>query len=369
MYVSASRILCIAYAQEQFLHDGDVCNLGSLNLEKFCTGERYDYNDGVGKRHGVDVKLLKRVTTIATRMLDNVIDLSEYPVDRVNETRLANRRIGISVMGFADMLLQLRVPYNSGEGRGIAEMVMGFIQQAGHDASAQLAREKGVFPAWPQSVYYERGEVRRNAAITTVAPTGTISMMYNVSGGLEPYFALAYYYKNILGGATQLQYVNKHLQEMLEEAGVYSDQLMHDIIMRGSLADFKQIPKQLREVFVTAMDITAKDHILMQAAFQKQCDNSISKTINFPNDATREDCAQGFYMAWKAGCKGCTVYRDGSRLLQVLNLNTAKTEDEAEVIISPRNSKSGCPDCTAPLVSSEGCSNCIMCGYSACEKI
>jgi ribonucleoside-diphosphate reductase alpha chain len=281
-------------------------------------------------------------------------------------------------MGFADMLIKLGVGYGTEQGRRVAERVMGVIQTASHDASYDLAVEKGVFPNFAQSVFCAEGRPQRNAAVTTVAPTGAISMIFDVSGGLEPYFALAYYYKGILGGSVQLSYVNKHLRAALEAEGIYTPELMDRICNAkcGSVAGMPEVPAALQKVLVTSMDISADAHILMQAAFQRECDNSISKTINFPNSATHADCAAGYIKAWQNGCKGCTVYRDGSRDLQVLNTNASKEEPtngpEAPEPTPPSSplsrSSDGCPDCPSPLVRSEGCLSCSNCGYSACER-
>ncbi len=298
---------------EQFLHDGDVCNLGSINLEMFVTPEKK-----------IDFDRLKDVTTVATRMLDNVVDISDFPAERVNSVARANRRVGLGIMGFADMLYLLGVPYNSQEGRKVAEDVMRTIQETSHRTSQDLAKEKGVFPNWEKSIYHLQGVKMRNAALTNIAPTGTISMLFDVSGGVEPYFALAYHYKGILGGDVELSYVNKHLERALKERGIFSEELMNTIIEKGSLQDIPEIPDDIKKIFVVAMDISSEDHTRMQAAFQKHLDNSISKTINFKNDATKEDVLQGYLLAWELRCKGCTVYRDGSREVQILNLNNSK---------------------------------------------
>lgn len=299
-------------------------------------------------------------------MLDNVIDLSEYPIERVNATRLANRRIGLGVMGFADMLMKLREGYGTRRGRAIGRLVMHTINVASHEMSSELAAEKGAFPNWSASIYGEAMVPRRNSAVTTVAPTGSIAMIFDVSGGLEPYFALSYHYEAVLGGNVELRYLNKHLVAALEEEGLNTPEIMAKVIKYGTLKDIPEIPPRLREVFVTSMDITADQHIEMQAAFQKETDNSISKTINFRNDATHEDCAQGYLKAWKSGCKGCTLYRDGSRFLQVLNLNTDENAPAPEVPLT--GSGKACPTCDASLVRSEGCLSCLGCGYSACER-
>jgi ribonucleoside-diphosphate reductase alpha chain len=404
---------------EQFLHDGDVCNLGSLNLEKFV------------KNGTIDYPRLQAVTKLAVQMLDNVIDVTDFPVERVSTTIRRNRRVGLGIMGFADMLYLLKRGYHTTLGRQTAEEVMACIQQAAHEASSELAAIKGSFPNYDLSIYPEKSMPMRNAALTNIAPTGTTSMMFDVSGGVEPYFALAYHYRNILGGKTQLTYVNKHLQRALEEADLFSPSLMDEIIKVGSLQNIASIPSHIKEVFVTSMDITAEEHILMQAAFQKHVDNAISKTINFPHAATRTNVLEGYVCAWKNGCKGCTVYRNGSRLDQVLNLNSdesetaavkeqeqeqaQKTEAEAEtekdpslltfmtttvgakrvkegemdeeVLMSSQCSATSvpsglgakkarrvssakhtgiCPRCDQPGVPSEGCFYCPSCDYSVC---
>jgi len=312
---------------EQPLHDGDVCNLGSINLEKFVT-----------PNHQVDTTRLREVTRAAIRLLDNVVDISDFPAERVNRTARNNRRVGLGVMGFADMLYQMNIGYHTPEGRTVAEQVMSVIQAAAHEISEELANEKGVFPNFEKSVYAARGVKRRNTALTTIAPTGTISMFFDVSGGIEPYFALAYHYAGILGGDVKLSYVNKHLEAALREAGLYTDELMERIIKTGSLQAIAEIPDHIKKTFVVAMDISAEDHIKMQAAFQKHTDNAISKTINFPNSATKTDVLNGYLLAWRLGCKGCTVYRDGSREVQVLNLNDQPAQElsDARPTITPR---------------------------------
>lgn len=339
-----------------------MCNLGSINLEKF---------DAACDVASVNITELAKVVGIATRMLDNVIDLSEYPVPRLEATRRANRRLGLGVMGFADLLAKKRIGYNTAEARAVAECVMSTVNDFSHAMSTALAYEKGVFSNWGLSKYAAKGELRRNAATTTVAPTGTISMMYDVCGGIEPFFALAYYYDNILGGDVKLQYVNKHLRAALEAGSICTPDLMEKIIRKGSLAAIEEIPPEIRTTFVTSMDISAEEHIAQQAAFQKHCDNSISKTINFPNAAWREDCARGYSIAWESGCKGCTVYRDGSRFMQVLNLNEKKDADPEQhdaAAVCALAAEPRCPDCTWALSRSEGCMLCVACGYSACER-
>ncbi len=369
--------LLLRQCGEQFLHDGDVCNLGSINLEKFV-------KDGQ-----IDFERLKYVTRIAVRMLDNVIDLTAFPVERVNKTFRSNRRIGLGIMGFADMLYQLHIPYNSKEGFATAEKVMGCIQEASHKMSQELSEEKAVFPNWDMSIFKELGVKMRNAALTNIAPTGTTSMILDVSSGVEPYFALAYTKKNILGGS-QLYYLNKHLRQELEKYNLYNEEIMKRIYNEGTLTNIAEIPEEMKRVFVTAMDISAEDHIRMQAAFQNNIDNSISKTCNFPEDATKEDVLKGYLLAWSLGCKGCTVYRNNSRQHQVLELNKdkkstiTKAVEEAKVMVMqttsgetemalhkklPSNPKlmEFCPECDSKVEVKEGCITCVSCGFSLCS--
>ncbi|MCL4393063.1 adenosylcobalamin-dependent ribonucleoside-diphosphate reductase [Patescibacteria group bacterium] len=328
---------------EQFLHDGDVCNLGSINLEKFVTEDKK-----------LDEEKLRQVTRIATRMLDNVIDISDFPVDRVNNVFRANRRIGLGIMGFADMLYLLEIKYNSKEGFAMAEKIMKIISSEARLESQKLAEEKGEFPNFKLSIHKEK---QRNVALTTVAPTGSISMLFDVSSGVEPYFALSYY-KEVMGGQ-KLYYTNKHLEKVLKDNNIYSKELIEKISKTGSLQDIKEIPQKIKDIFVVAMDISAEDHIRMQAAFQKYTDNAISKTCNFPNSATIDDVTQGYILAWKLGCKGCTVYRDGSREVQVLNLLKDKN--------SKKNKKEECPECGNGMEIKEGCATCTSCGFSYCN--
>lgn len=381
---------------EQWLHDGDVCNLGSINLAKFV-------KDGE-----IDEERLIKVTEVSTRLLDNVIDLSDFPVEKVNQTFRNNRRIGLGIMGFADMLYQMRVPYNSEEGRRIGERVMSIVNEASHKMSTKIAEEKGCFPNWEDSIFApsEQNIKRRNSALTTIAPTGSISMLLDCSSGVEPFFALAYY-KQVLGGQ-KLMYVNPYLEAELKRIGLYREDILEKIQKEGTLQNIAEIPEETRKVFVCAMDIDAESHIRMQAAFQRHVDNSISKTINFPNEATRQDVLDGYFLAWELRLKGCTVYRDGSRQEQVLNLNKEEEKNEADedktpvsvakeahpekkevtvtaVEITPPpvgevanrghvslNKKEiikskKCPECESSIQIAEGCMLCLSCGFSACS--
>lgn len=369
---------------EQWLHDGDVCNLGSLNLSKFVTeGE-------------INEEKLKKATRIAVRILDNVIDLTNFPVEKVNTTFRNNRRIGLGIMGFADMLCQMRIPYNSEKGLNTGRKVMKLINDTAHEESEKIAEEKGCFPNWKISIYGPEGKnvKRRNSALTTVAPTGSISTIFDCSSGVEPYFALAYQ-KEVMGGQ-KLCYMNPFLEEELKTLGLYTDEIIEEIEKTGSIQHIEEIPESVRKIYVAAMDITPEDHIRMQAAFQENVDNSMSKTINLPHSATREDVKSAYILAWELGCKGCTVYRDGSRQEQVLRIKSkekkekspepelTKIEEEnfAEEITPPpiikerihasfnkkdiiHNKK--CPECNGDIQIAEGCMLCLSCGFSACS--
>lgn len=302
---------------EQPLLPYEACNLGSINLG-LCVAE----DDGIPT---IDYERIARIVRDSVHFLDNVIDVNHYPLPIIDKNTRLTRKIGLGVMGFADMLLKLGVPYNSVEAEKAAEEVMSLIQSEGRTASAELAEKRGVFPAWRDSVFGEEGFAVRNATVTTIAPTGTISIIADASGGCEPMFAYAFT-KNVMDG-DKLLVCNDLLVEKLKEAGVYSDALMHRIAEEGTLAHILEIPEEIRRVFVCAHDITPEWHIRIQAAFQKYTDNAVSKTINFPNSATREEVKEAYLLAYRLGCKGTTVYRDGSRDSQVLTTGVKKEEE------------------------------------------
>jgi ribonucleoside-diphosphate reductase alpha chain len=297
---------------EQFLHAYDNCNLGSINLARLV------------KDKEVDWERLRFVTRNAVRLMDNVIDKFDFPVPQVTELAKKNRRIGLGIMGFADMLFQLGIQYDSAEGIKTAEQVMGFINKESHKASEDLAAEKAEFPNFDKSIFAIQGIRRRNAALTTVAPTGSISMMFDASSGVEPNFALAYVKQDKDG--QQYKYFNAHFQKALNGLHLTEGQqkeIMDTVLEKGSIQSIDWLSQDIRDIFVVAMDISGQAHMEMQAAFQRHVDNSISKTINLPNSATREDVAGSFVSAWKLGCKAATVYRDGSRQIQILNIGSA----------------------------------------------
>lgn len=307
-------IECCNPCGEQYLHSGDACNLGSINLEKFVN------EDGTMKE-----ERLEEVTRIAVRMLDNVVDLTQFPVKRVDDMFKNNRRIGLGIMGLADMLFLMKLPYNSQEGRDAAAKAMRIIQESAIDESVKLGAEKGNFKNFEKSVWCKKYSTMRNASLTNVAPTGSTAMLLDVSSGVEPYFALAYRRANCLAGKMK-PFVNKHLKKALKEANCYNDEVMEQVLQTGTLQNISSVPESVRKVFVTSLDITPEDHIKMQSLVQKYCCNAISKTINFQNDATEDMVREGFINGWKAGCKGLTVYRNGSRQYQVLETNAKKDE-------------------------------------------
>lgn len=298
---------------EQPLLPYESCNLGSINLVKMARK--------VGGAYEVDYGMLKKTVESAVHFLDNVIEINNYPLDIIDRTTKATRKIGLGVMGFADLLLMLNIPYNSEEGVLLADRIMQYIDLVGHGASSKLAAERGSFPLFGESTMKD-GQPMRNGTVTTIAPTGTISMIAGCSSGVEPVFAYAYI-RNVMDG-TELIETNPILMQRLKDEGLYSEELMRKIAEEGSIAHCEEIPENIRRVFVCAHDIDPIDHINMQAAFQKHTDNAVSKTVNFANSATRDDVREVYELAYRTGCKGVTIYRDGSRDSQVLNIGEVK---------------------------------------------
>ena len=294
---------------EQPLLPMEACNLGSINLAKFVLE--------TGEGPIIDFEGLKQMVGWCVRFLDNTIDMSKYPLPAIDEMVRGNRKIGLGVMGFADMLYQLSIPYNSDEALETAETVMQFIQENAHEASQNLAQERGIFPNWEKSIYKDRNIKLRNATCTTIAPTGTLSIIAGCSSGIEPLFALSFV-RNVMDNDKLLE-VNPYFEEVANDRRFYSRELMDEIAKKGSIKKFKQIPKEVRKVFVTAHDVSPEWHIRMQAAFQKYTDNAVSKTVNLPKDATISDVRQVYNLAYELGCKGVTIYRDGSKENQVLS--------------------------------------------------
>lgn len=315
---------------EQPLLPYEACNLGSINL-KLMVKE----HDG---KTVINWERLSAVTRLAVRFLDDVIDANQYPLDMIAEMVKGNRKIGLGVMGFADMLIRLQVSYASEEAVEYAEKVMQFIQTEGRLESERLAIERGIFLNYKNSVYDGKSKIR-NATITTIAPTGTISMICGVSSGIEPIFAVAYT-KNVLDGTSFIE-VNPLFEDSAQTYGFFSPALMEQIARTGSVHGLAEVPDWLQKVFVTAQEIDPQWHIRIQAAFQKFTDNAVSKTINFSHAADREDIAEAYLLAYKSGCKGLTVYRDGSRDEQVLSVGTGQAGLKPEP--SSEKSKSTSP--------------------------
>lgn len=324
---------------EQPLLPYESCNLGSINLAKMIR-QTNRATDQQSSSYEVHWDKLKDITWKAVHFLDNVIDVNKYPLQKIEEMTRANRKIGLGVMGWADMLIQLGIPYNSHEAIELAEKIMEFIQSEGRKASIKLAEDRGVFPNYKGSIYDGRFPMR-NATITTIAPTGTLSIIAGCSSGIEPLFAISFV-RNVMEG-TKLVEVNPYFERVAKERGFWSRELMERIAEAGSIKDFKEIPQDIKAVFLTAHDITPSDHVKMQAAFQKYVDNAVSKTVNFPHDATPDDVREVYLLAYKLGCKGVTVYRDGSREEQVLS--TGKTKK-----IASSNQESGQPNQTGKIV-------------------
>lgn len=304
---------------EQPLLPYEACNLGSINLSKFVIANSISNE----KEEAIDWNKLKEIIHVAVRFLDNVIDASRFPLEKIAERVCRNRKIGLGVMGFADMLFALEIPYDSEEALNLAEKIMAFIQTEGRNASQQLAEERGAFPAFSESIYKD-GKPLRNATITTIAPTGTLSIIASCSSGVEPIFALAFA-RHVMDGERLIE-VNPYFEKALKSCDLYTPELMEAVTNVGSIASFDFLPQAIRDVFVTAMDISAEAHLRMQAAFQKYTDNAVSKTVNLPNNATVQDIDHIYRLAYTLGCKGVTIYRDGSKSGQVLNIGSKKEE-------------------------------------------
>lgn len=295
---------------EQPLLPYEACNLGSINLAKFFLPEKQG-------DEAIDWDELRRVIHLAVRFLDNVIDASRFPLPQITENVAKNRKIGLGVMGWADLLFQMDIPYDSQGALHLAEKVMGFVHEEARAGSYLLAGERGAFPAYDTSIYAQKGMgPYRNATVTTIAPTGTLSIIAGCSSGIEPLFALCFT-RNVMDGE-KLTEVNPYFESALISAGCHSPKLMESVAAKGSIASFGHLPEKIRRVFVTAMDIDPEWHLRMQAAFQLFTDNAVSKTVNLPNSATVDDIRRIYWMAYERGCKGVTVYRDGCKANQVL---------------------------------------------------
>ena len=306
---------------EQPLLPHESCNLGSVNLAKFVSNQKIDFDS------------LEETIRLSTRFLDDVIDANNFPIDEIRKVTRTTRKIGLGYMGFADMLAQLGISYQSREALETAEKVMKFLNETSHNESSRLAKERGNFPGWHGSLWERQGLMMRNSTTTTIAPTGTISIIADCSSSIEPFYALAYV-RHVLDGQELLE-VNRELEKELKKRSLYSDELVRAIAEKGNLADL-DLPEDMKRVYVTAHEIEPQWHVMMQATFQRFCDSGVSKTINLPEDAAVKDIEDAYRMAWDLNCKGITVYRDKSKGVQVLttgNGSSAKREQSNDAVI------------------------------------
>ncbi|MBC8207704.1 MAG: adenosylcobalamin-dependent ribonucleoside-diphosphate reductase [Desulfobulbaceae bacterium] len=314
---------------EQWLLPYESCNLGSINLGNFIKGGAIDFDR------------LRSVVETAVVFLDNVIDCNRFPIPEIEDMTLKTRKIGLGIMGFHDMLIQLAIPYGSEEGRDTAAKVMQFVRDVAEERSVALADEKGAFPAYDPAV--NEYPARRNAALTSIQPTGTVSMIADCGSGCEPYFSIVMI-KNVMDG-DRLIMVNKHFEQVARREGFYSEELMAQVADSGTVVGHPDIPEKWQRIFCTAQDIKAEDHIRMQGVLQLNgVDASISKTINLPNTATRDEVKLSYILGHQLGCKGLTVYRDGSRDSQVLNTKDTASDKRTAVVSSEGCSKLTLPD-------------------------
>jgi ribonucleoside-diphosphate reductase alpha chain len=310
---------------EQPLLPNEACNLGSINVAMFVRRQA----DG---EWAVDWTELERVVRLSVRFLDDVIEVNPYPLPEIDDTVKANRRIGLGVMGWADLLFRMGIPYDSQPALDLGDRLMAFINEKAHDQSAKLAEERGPFPNWPRSIY-KHGRPLRNSTVTTIAPTGTISMIAGCSSGVEPAFAVAFTHKV---GDRVLPFTNPIFAEVARERGFYSDALMEEVAKRGVVHGLPGVPEDVQRVFVTAHEVAFEWHVRHQGAFQKSTDNGVSKTINLPKAAAVDDVSRAYLLAWELGCLGITVFRDGCKE-GVLHLGTkaGKADKRGEAAVAP----------------------------------
>ncbi len=311
----------------------ESCNLGSINLSKMVDNKRIKW------------KKLKDTVKTAVRFLDNVVSVTKFPHPKIKEISRGNRKIGLGVMGFADALVLLGIPYNSEKAVKIARKIMHFISQEAKKASVELANQRGVFPNFKRSIYdFSSGIKLRNATLTTIAPTGSISIIANCSSGIEPLFAVVFV-RNVMGGSKILE-INPIFKKIAKKRKFYSMELIKKVAQKGSIKDLKEIPSDIRRLFVTAFDISPEWHVRIQSAFQKYTDNSVSKTINLPSEITEDEVKNAFLLAYKYKCKGITIYRYGSKKEQVLSIADVFSKEKAtkgKFIIAESEYSGGCP--------------------------
>jgi ribonucleoside-diphosphate reductase alpha chain len=319
---------------EQPLLPYESCNLGSINLPRMVEDAKVNWAK------------LKEVVRCAVQFLDDVIDANKYPLKEIDETTRANRKIGLGVMGFADMLIKLGIAYNSEEALSLGEQLMKFVKEEAHKKSVELGEERGSFPNFGKSIWKDKYGAMRNATVTTIAPTGSISIIAGCSSGIEPIFAISFM-RNVLSG-TRLFETNPLFEAMAKDRGFYSAKLLEDIARTGSVQNINGVPDDVKRLFVTALDIKPEWHVRMQAVFQKYTDNAVSKTVNLPSDATVEDVRKIYELAWKLKCKGVTVFRYGSKPEQVLYIGEVKTRT-SRFVTAESEYAGGCPTQTCPF--------------------
>jgi ribonucleoside-diphosphate reductase alpha chain len=327
---------------EQPLLPYESCNLGSINVSHFV------------RDSSIDFERLRSVIHLAVRFLDDVIDANRYPLPKIEERTLANRKIGLGIMGFADLLFLLGVPYDSEKALAVAEELMGFVSAEAKAESCRLAEHRGVFPSFAQSIFPALGIKRRNAAVTTIAPTGTISLIAGCSSGIEPLFALCFV-RHVLDERREF-----HLQPLFERAAApyLSESVRYRIVQTGTAKHAKEIPDSIRRIFVTAHDIEPEWHVRMQAAFQRHVESAVSKTVNLRRTAARRDIENVFLLAHELGCKGITVFRDGCKAKQVFEAG----ETGPPGLLGVQE----CPECGGTMVEASACVTCLSCGYAFC---
>jgi ribonucleoside-diphosphate reductase alpha chain len=319
---------------EQPLLPYESCNLGSMNLSRIVEEGKINWEK------------LRETVRNGVLFLDNVIDANRYPLKETEEITRANRKIGLGVMGFSDMLIKLGVPYDSEKALELGEQIMKFIQEEAHKKSSELGEERGSFPNFEGSIWQDKYTAFRNATVTTVAPTGTISIIAGCSSGIEPIFAISFI-RNVLSG-TRLFETNPLFEATAKQRGFYSGRLLEEIARTGSVQKIDGAPEDVKKLFVTALDIEPKWHVRMQAVFQKHTDNAVSKTVNLPTNATVQNVREVYDLAWKLKCKGVTVFRYGSKPEQVLYIGEVKT-DTGKFIALESEYAGGCPTQNCPF--------------------
>ena len=341
---------------EQPLLPYEACNLGSINLSHFLAGD-----PGGAEPRRIDFDRLRDTVHLAVRFLDDTIEMSRYPLAAIDRVVKGNRKVGLGVMGWADLLIDLGVPYDSREALALAGQIMGFISEEARRASRSLAASRGPFPNYSESVFAQGGgPAERNATVTTIAPTGTLSLIASCSAGIEPLYHIAYE-RHVLGDE-RLPELQPAFERLARRRGFYSDALMQRLLSEPP-ERIEEIPEDVRRLFATAHTVSPEWHVRMQAAFQEHVDNAVSKTVNLPRQATTDDVDGVYRLAYRLGCKGITVYRDASRAEQVL------VRQNGRPMVCPECVTPGvdvCPECGAALVHESGCIVCPECGYTRC---